>query len=365
MNDIFLMTGIHPPKLSSADLMDLAAKFDAVREAALACGQDVGAAVNSVLAKNQGDAATAFTDKIQGDQSSLQQLDRLAAAALSTRDAHTTAGTIVSATQVSMAAIATLAAAAILRLESTFPALFHPLLKQQVIAVAKKRLLAISTSALDGIQAAYDGISLPEPLELTDEQARGSLPENVQIIWDGMSLEDRTRVLEAIYDDVTKDWAEADRPPIIYYSDTGAGGEGVIPRPSDISPGANGAASRGEDGPIYLNIDMIDPETSGGADMIHTVVHELQHTKMYRLEDSYDSLVAADPGFVDDVRSGRRTDPFVGEGSTLDEVERIKSAERGSQKFYLYRPWEVDARRSALEYKDGLAPEKWDELLQP
>lgn len=365
MNNIYLMTGIHPPRLSPADLSDLAAKFDAVGAAAISCGQDLGAAVDAVLAKNQGDAATAFTDKIRGDQSSLQQLDRLAAAAQRTRDAHTTASTIVDATQVSMAAVAALAAAAITRLESTFPALFHPLLKQQVIFVAKKRLLAISTSAVDGIQTAYGGISLPEPLALTNEQARGSLPENVQMAWDSMSLEDRQRVLEAIYDDVTKDWDEADRPPLFYYSDTGEGGEGVVPRPNTLPLDVNGAAYRGEDGPIYLNIDRIDPATSEDADMIHTMVHELQHTKMFRLEGRYDNLVAEDPDFVNDVRSGRLTDPFVAEGSTLDEVERIKSAEEGSSDYYLYRPWEVDARRSALEYKDGRPPEKWNELLQP
>lgn len=118
---VYRLTQVFPPQVPPGELRDLAGKFEAVRNASLACAQDAKAVVDGVLASNEGEAVTAFRDKMHGEQASLRQLENLADAALRTRDAHRSAAAGVSAAQVGMAAIAHVAETFLHRAESSLP----------------------------------------------------------------------------------------------------------------------------------------------------------------------------------------------------------------------------------------------------
>lgn len=364
---VYTLTGVHPIRVSPQELQDLSSKFDTVREAALESRKAVRTTIDSVLAQNQGEAPDMFRESVTGGQSSLRHLDELAEAALRTRTAHASAAHVVGTARTAMDSIANETAWALLRVHIPIPLppLIGGLVKQRILSTARRRLLAVSKAARQDTEAAYDAVSLPALLPQSHGQRRGSLPDGVQEQWAEMSTDDRIDLLEAMYDDVTQDWAEEDRPPIIYYSDQPKPPEGAVERPSTFGENANGAASPTKR-VIYLNVDKITAEPPGAnpdGSMIHTVAHELHHIQQFQLRDQYDDLVSEDKNFVEDVRAGRRSDPFADAGSTLDEVERIRNQQRGSEDFYLHRPGEVGARRSATEYVDDLTTEKMAELL--
>src|SRR5690606_24906739 len=77
----------------------------------------------------------------------------------------------------------------------------------------------------------------------------------------------------------------------------------------------NGAAMGGN---VYLNYDQLGDNPT----LMHTMVHEVQHVHQGNMKDKYAQYLATDPQLIDDVRAGRRPDPFVEHGTTLDEVER-------------------------------------------
>lgn len=96
-NYIYFRTGVKRPETPPSSLEELGSLWNGVRLAASSAERNVGNAVNDVLRSNEGEAARAFHLKMTGGKSSVTTLERLARAALQTRDAHDSAAAVVDA----------------------------------------------------------------------------------------------------------------------------------------------------------------------------------------------------------------------------------------------------------------------------
>ena len=245
----------------------------------------------------------------------------------------------------------------------------------QVLKWAKSNLISVRDAANSQAAAIYAAVKLPPQLFNDESQARGSVPQDILAAWGtpgeegAMDTETRRRLYERIAEDVMSDWPpDVERPDMIFYSNQVPQPPGTIkpPDPKDDWSGYNGVAMGGD---IYINYDIMANSTSPS--QAHTVVHELQHIEQGHMRRQYDDMVKADPGIVDDIRAGRKPDPFVSQGSTIDEVERFQvpyeSARRpdgSSNPYYYHQSTEIDARRAGTEYLDHLTPEQIAKLLE-
>lgn len=362
---IYTRTGVRRPRVSPGSLQVLAALWEGVRQAALACEGDVRTTVDDVLLKNQGEASTAFADKITGPGSSLHTLTQLSGAALRTRSAHEAAAAVVSGTQLTLDAVANRAAAQLVE-GRDLPFVLRIINELRVLSSARSHMLSVSDAAREELRSIYSGVDLPVIEQLSYEQGSGTILPELGDKWSHMTTDERIALLDAVYDDITDDVPEGDLPTLQYFSAQEPLPEGTVPRPGGTDPGTLGWYSPDENA-IMIDFDRIDAtsdssDSSPGA--IHTMVHEVEHSEQHRLRRQYEVL-SADPELIEEIRRGERRDPFVAQGTTLDEIERIKLQSRGPDDpywKYKYRPGEIGARRSGIEYLDGLTPEKLDEL---
>lgn len=366
---IYTATGVKKPEVSPAALNELSATFDVVRQAALNCQLQLDGAISLVLSTNQGEATEAFATYAEDSDAPRKQFERLADAALTTRDAHARAADLVTDVTTAMDAEAAAAASALVDARMLVPILRERHIRQ-VLARAKTNLEAIRDSAAGIARAIYQAVGLDELdlLTMTEAQARGSVPEALQDAWDDMDdPEDRMALFDAVAEDVMSDWPnDWEQPEVLYYSNQVPQPPGTIPppNPDDDWSGYNGVASGGD---IYINYDIMESGTT--PTQLSTVVHEIQHIEQGHLRTQYDEMVAADPGAIDDIRAGRRPDPFVEHGSTVDEVERFQvpyepaRIDDESNPYYYHQPTEIDARRAGTEYLDNLSPEQIERLL--
>ena len=92
-----------------------------------------------------------------------------------------------------------------------------------------------------------------------------------------------------------------------------------------------------------------------------TVVHEIQHSQQDRLGRQYDALSEDD---IDAIKNGSKSDPFVSEGSTIDEVERFQIPYEDTDSLgYEHQPVEIDARRGGTETLDNMTEQDYLELM--
>lgn len=359
---IYWMTGVRKPEVKPAEMQALSDLFEVVRSAAVTADQQVQGAVAVTLASNQGNATDAFNAHATGSDSAKAQLLRIADAASATRDAHKAAGTLIESTVTSMDAVATIAAQDVIKAQALPFGLGAPLVKQ-IIAKAKADLTKINAAAGQAAVGIYAGLVLPDPMNLSQDDTRGSIPQEIADAWAEMTPAERQEFYEAVAEDVTSDWPpDKERPDVIFYSNAEPLPPGAVrpPDPNDDWSGNYGVAT---DGKIYINYDIMASDDTPV--QLHTVVHEIQHVNQAHLRDQYDAMVAADPDVIDDIRAGRRPDPFIAEGTTVDEVERWKTRyEGGGSPYYTHQPVEIDARRSGTEYVDSLTPEQIEELLE-
>ncbi len=364
-SQIYAWTGVRRPQVSPGALQVLASSFEDVRGAAVAGEREMRSTIADVLLKNQGEASSAFEKKISGAGSSVDTLAQLSGAALATRNAHTAAALEVARVQLTLDAVANRAAADLVQ-GRALPIIQQVIHHMRVLTSAKAHMEALSAIALDNVRTIYNGVSLPVITELTYEQGRGTILPELEDAWSDMDTDERLEFLDAVYDDVTKDLPPEDRPTIIYYSHQDPLPEGAVRPPEDTAPETNGWYDPNT-GDIMLNLDKIDVNSSTedpSAGIVHTIVHELAHAEQHRLRKQYEVMIAV-PDLIQDIRDGRRPDPFVEEGSTLDEVERIRNQTRAEDDpywKYKYRPGEMGARRSGIEYLDDLTVEKLNEL---
>lgn len=363
---IYFLTGVHKPKASPDSLASLADTWEVVRSAAVDCGLQARAAVSHTLAANQGTATDAFEAHATGTQSASAQLARLADAASRTRDAHRQAAALVTRTVTSMDAIAASAAQDLINGKLLIPYLRERHIAQ-VLARAKSQLTVVREAATAVAQGIYATVNLPDQLPLSEAERRGSVPQEIVDIWKGLDPAQRRKVLDRIAEDVLSQWPPGSpRPKILYYSSKKPQPPGTIPPPGAGWDRYNGAAMGGD---VYINYDiMADP--SKPPTQLHTMVHEIQHIQQGHMRDQYDQMVKRDPTIVADIRAGRRPDPFVAQGSTIDEVERFKVKyedayvdDKENPRYY-HQSTEIDARRAGTEYLDNLTPEQMKKLFQ-
>lgn len=359
---VYWLTGVKPPKASPDALRSLATTWEAVRRAAVTCGAEASDAISHVLDHNRDAATDAFAAYTSGPDSSRGQLGLLADAALATRDAHTSAAGTVESTRTAMDAVAATTARNLLKV-SLLPMPWAHQQRARLIAQATQHLTALVTAAAVGVRATYAAVNLPSTLMMSEAEARGSIPPDVAEAWRNMSDEERMDLLDAMAEDVMSGWEDdAHRPEITYYSTAEPQPPGTerppVPRADwEKWAGYNGAAMGGD---VFINYDRLGDNPT----LMHTMVHELQHVHQGNMKDKYAEYLNSDPQLIDDVRAGRRTDPFIEHGTTLDEVERWQVEYQGSDKpGYYHQPTETDARRSGTEYLDDLTPEKMEELL--
>lgn len=360
---IYSLTDVRRPVASPEALHNLADLWDAVRRSALACAQESRMAIDDVLASNRGKAVAAFEARVTSSTSSMQQLERLADAALATRDAHIEASATVRSTQTAMDAVANGAARdLVLSVSILVPWLRYRHI-QQVISTARVQLITLLVAANVSVTASYARVSLPNLMSLSEAQTRGSVPDDVAALWATLSDEDRRRLLVAMAEEAMEGMDVTDRPKITFYSVSNPAPPDVMPPPPGTDWGGFNGVTRGDE--VWLNNDFLAPNPT----LMSTALHEVQHVTQAHLRAEYDQLVSADPDLVQDVRAGRQPDPFLSQGSTIDEVERFKAPYQSTQvpeeaPFYRHQSVEVDARRAGTEYLDLLTLEKAEELLR-
>lgn len=361
---IFKATGVYPPSVDPGELDKLSDVWRRVMRAADSVKSDVDAAVTEVLDANQDAATDAFANTTQGPQSASQRLGKLSKAASNTSQAHATAAQVITQTVDGMNDLATSAAwhvAAAARQPD--PAAVARAINV-IVGQAKDSLNVFLDRAREAIEQAYAAVDVPDKIELHTEGYRGALPPEIAAIWAEMDFEQRKAMLDAMAEDILKDWPEGERPNIVYYSATGnpdgedtwpGKGQQGSPEEEERNRQAWARANGGGGGnTVWINVDnMGDPQ------LIHTMPHEIQHIQQGRMTEQYREMTPVQRMLI---ATGMRADPFKEQGSSIREVAMW---ENRPEIEYYWQPVEIDARRGGAEYVDGLTYEKWVELGGP
>ncbi|SHJ97366.1 hypothetical protein SAMN02745244_03682 [Tessaracoccus bendigoensis DSM 12906] len=341
MSFIFLLTGVQLPQLAASTLAERAGDYGALAAAAAAASAEVQEAVSSVAADNQGSTTDAFLANTQGSGSAAEHLTQLSEAAARTQEVFVVAATRLATCKVAMKSIAKAAEQPFLR-ELLNPNLAQGRIRQiQIVAAARRRLVAVESSTTSVIDAAFAGLMLPSPFAVEYYTA---VPPEIADAWDDLSVEQKRRLMQLLADQQA-DRLGIPRTTIEFYND-----------PSDTSMGV-----RTGDGKLRINEAYYD-----SPDMIGVPVHEMQHMAQYVYMDEYDDI-ARDPEYLDDVLAGRVPDPLQEQyGVSTEDVQRLKegNASHVRDKGYWERPVEIDARRSGDRFTDGLTIQEFEELVK-
>lgn len=334
---IFALTGIKRPELSVGELASLGGAYARLAKAATTAASGAAAATSAVQGANEGPTVDGFVAATTGSGSAQDQLELLSDAAQQTAEAYREAAVTVSAGTLAMdiaAAAATRAIrAALFRLPPDFKAY------QVAVRRARSRLFKLEQQMLARVEAAFQAISMPSPLHITDAESRGVVPPEIETAWNELTEQEKRDLLQLLADQHAEEM-------------------GIPPTPIlwDARPGTNGSW----DGQLHLNPDLLD-----SPELLHTAVHEMQHAWQWAVRDEYD-VIASDPDRLEAILNGDVEDPMVeSHGVSTEEAQRMRerNATYVRDKGYTERPVEVDARRSGAWRTDHMTLQEFQELV--
>ncbi|WP_296137231.1 hypothetical protein [uncultured Tessaracoccus sp.] len=360
---IHLLTGVGESTVDAGALSTLADHFGTVASTANSVFTGTSGVVDDVSQANAGAALSAYQGSMKGTLDHLTYLEERATA---TQTAHSTASDTVASAQLSDQTVCVRAAQILMRVNALPLSTQTVQIWKDTIEATRKSLLAIMETATSTIENAYSGIlPLKELPGLSEGERRGTVPPSVADDYAALDPQQRMEFLRNLADKQMEGWPDADRQAIVFYSNQEPQPPGTVPPPSknDDWSEYNGVHSGDT---VYLNYDIgvgDDPSTGQAPKptLMSTTVHELQHSQQDRLQKQYDALSDSD---IEAIRNGTKDDPFVAEGSTLDEVERLQTPYRDADDpGYEHQPAEIDARRGGTEVLDDMTEEDFKDLM--
>lgn len=349
---MYARTGIRRPSDNVATLAGLAATWGSIARGASQAAADVDQQVHDILDANSGEAAGAFDASMSGPQSAPGGLTELADAAQRTAAAHASALRVVASTLTTMDATCAHAEHEYHRWGQV--PILGSYFQAQIVDAARTVLTTIQDDAVTQIEDAF-GLTLPEPLVPYDADDQGefygTIPDDIEALWEGLSDEQRRQVLQAIADE----WAIAN---------------GMEPQPIEWDSSGLGHWDPAT-GTLHIDSSHVEDPSS-----LHTVVHEMRHGLQMEMMDSYSSLSDADRAAI---INGTMPDPYEQYGSNIHEMARLEENwneygyntydGRGSEtsdswRDYYYQPMERDARRHGMHFLDGLTAADIEDYLR-
>lgn len=356
------LTGVPASKVNPSDLASLAAKFGTVASTAYEVHIGTSAVIASIATDNQGAAMAAYEQSMSDTTNQLMYLGDKAAA---THHAHLAAAEIVQRAHVRDEAICAAAAKVLMSILALPPLRTdRHRLWRSVVSQAQEALNANLAAATNEIMTTYAGLlPINEIQGLSEGERRGAVPPGVADAYAKLTPEERMQFLRRLAEKQMEGWPDSDRQEVVFYSAQKPQPPGTVPPPEPDWTENNGVHSGNT---VYLNYDVgvsNDPTTGAPAEptLMSTVVHEIQHSQQDRLRRQYDALSEDD---IDAIKNGSKSDPFVAEGSTIDEVERFQIPYEGTKSpGYEHQPVEIDARRGGTETLDNMTEQDYLDLM--
>lgn len=332
---MYQITGVAQPRLDIAYFEKMKTYGVRLQQGLLSARAGVSDVVSTVLAENNGPAADAFSSKIGSTVQT--HLSSLSLAATRTVHAYET---VVRDGGSAKTAMDTLARQYLVDLATLIQETGTSQEINALIDQARSELVKLEQHATSTINAAFDALALPGPIQTAENDTYGHIDPAIVEFWNSDNLDDeqRKQILQKIADDYAK---ENGFPPIEITF------EPIDEEPNTVTWGQynNGTQQ------LTLNTD----ELSDGSQMINTVVHEMQHRAQYcgmgfrwPWEDEKNGMSREDAERWRRMNEGHVR--MKGDDPTTDVDEA-----------YYPRPIEVDARRAGRNFVENLTYAEFEE----
>ena len=332
---MFEQTGVIEPRLDIAAMGQLAASYRRLASGLTSAHTDATDSVAHVLASNDGPAAQQFSQSETGTGSIAVHLGELAEAATRTSNAYARGAVGGLQATVAMQVVAYSRMGQYLQMvERRTPSVFVAIFVQ----VVRFQLLQLESRGATAVESAFADLDLPAEHALVRENdTRGNLDDGVADRLAKLAVEDPEKVRE-MFQTIADDFAD----------------QNGIPRKQIQWVDLHGAYGRRDGaGNIQLDPDFLtDPSV-----LLHTVVHEMEHSRQYE-------GMAMDPNSTTN-----------GAGMTPEEAARWRELNQtyvrnkgdnpstSVDEAYRARPVEVDARRAGRDFVNNLTLEELEKYL--